>query len=60
VDHETLRLVRGNLPTADECRQMGAMTFNNCNGISLKDTKNPFNVLRPTQKPEPATAGAGK
>lgn len=47
VDHGTLQLVRGTVPTLEECRKLGTITFNNANGISLKDTKNPFNVLRP-------------
>lgn len=56
VDHGTLRLVRGSLPTIDECRAMGQMVFNSAH-ITPKHGVAPFNILQP-QKPEPATAGA--
>lgn len=56
VDHGTLVVVRGNVPSLEDCRKLGTITFNNANGISLKDTRNPFNVLRPP----PQTAAASK
>lgn len=66
VDHGNMVIVRGEnlLPSSDKCREMGEMVFNNANGISLKDSRNPFNVLRPPKadggkKSEMAGAGSG-
>lgn len=54
VDDNALTLVRGQLPTLEECRNFGPIRLNDANGISPKPGMENWNVLLPV---EPETAG---